>query len=160
MPTTRDTLVLALGGALLVGGYFLLSRQPSAPPCPACPHAHIAGCPDCPCTAGPAPPCAALGDVDGDGCVTAADALLLSRHLAGLQPLTTPQLLRADVNRDGAITAADLTEVLRYIAGVPDAISGCGRPICPNPSPCLVAGYTLVCSAPASGQGCICVPCP
>ena len=48
-----------------------------------------------------------LGDVNGNGCIDAADATMIARHAAGSEELTGNALLAADANRDGEVTAAD-----------------------------------------------------
>lgn len=57
-----------------------------------------------------------MGDVDGDGRVTAADARLILRAAAQLVTLTMEQAANADVDKDGKITAADARIVLRVSA--------------------------------------------
>ncbi len=57
-----------------------------------------------------------LGDVDGDGKVTAADARRILRRAAKLIVLTNEEEVRADVDKDGKITAADARKVLRVSA--------------------------------------------
>lgn len=59
-----------------------------------------------------------LGDVDGDGKVTAADARLVLRAAVGLEILTGDALKAADINKDGKITAADARLVLRKAVGL------------------------------------------
>ena len=59
-----------------------------------------------------------LGDLNGDGLVTAADAVILSRALAGLIELTPVQMLAADIDGDGDITSADVVILSRYLAGL------------------------------------------
>lgn len=56
-----------------------------------------------------------LGDVDGDGEVTIADATLISRYNAQMIQFTDQQLLKADVDGDGEITVIDVTWVQRYL---------------------------------------------
>ena len=58
-----------------------------------------------------------LGDVDGDGEITANDALLALRASVGVAELTPGQFARADVDADGSITANDALEILRYSVG-------------------------------------------
>jgi hypothetical protein len=58
------------------------------------------------------------GDTNGDGLVTAADALLLLRNLVGLASLSESGLKAADVNGDGFVTAADAALILRAIVGL------------------------------------------
>ena len=57
-----------------------------------------------------------MGDVDGDGKVTAADARLILRRAAKLIKFTMEQDALADVDDDGKITAADARKVLRVAA--------------------------------------------
>lgn len=59
-----------------------------------------------------------LGDVDGDGVVTAADARLILRRAAKLISFTAEQDWLADVDDDGEVTAADARIVLRVAAGL------------------------------------------
>lgn len=47
------------------------------------------------------------GDINGDGVVTSADAVLLARYLVDLVSLSDAQYYRADINGDGDITSAD-----------------------------------------------------
>ena len=56
-----------------------------------------------------------LGDVNGDGQVTAGDAAVILRYIVRLEPLTEQQLLAADVNEDGVVTAGDAAAILRCI---------------------------------------------
>lgn len=59
-----------------------------------------------------------LGDVDGDGKVTAEDARLALRAALGLEILTEDQLKAADFDKDGEITAADARLILRESLGL------------------------------------------
>ena len=59
---------------------------------------------------------APLGDVNGDGYIDAADALLCLRASVGLITLTPEQEAAADVNHDGLIDAGDAILILRYDA--------------------------------------------
>ena len=61
-----------------------------------------------------------LGDVDGDGNVSAADARLLLRVAAGLVPVPADQNVfrSADMNFDGIIDAADARYILRIVANL------------------------------------------
>ena len=59
---------------------------------------------------------AQLGDVNGDGYIDAADALLCLRASVGLVTLTPEQQTAADVNHDGLIDAGDAILILRYDA--------------------------------------------
>ena len=49
------------------------------------------------------------GDLNRDGSVTAADAVLLCRHLTAEKPLTVSALRLADLSGDRIVTAADLS---------------------------------------------------
>lgn len=60
-----------------------------------------------------------LGDVTGEGDVTADDLTGLARHLAKIQLITDPQLLtNADVTGEGDVTADDLTKLARFLAKI------------------------------------------
>lgn len=59
---------------------------------------------------------AQLGDVNGDGYIDSADALLCLRASVGLITLTPEQEAAADVNHDGLIDAGDAILILRYDA--------------------------------------------
>ena len=56
-----------------------------------------------------------VGDVNGDGSVTNADAALLKRYVAGWS--VSIDRNAADLNRDGSVTNADAALLNRYIAG-------------------------------------------
>ena len=64
-----------------------------------------------------------LGDVNGDGKITAADARLALRTSAQLETLTSEQFLAADVDCSGKITASDARDILRYSALLIDSFS-------------------------------------
>lgn len=70
------------------------------------------------------------GDVDGDGEVTTADALLAMRYAMGLIDLTEEQLFQMDVNGDGVYDLVDATLILRYAMGIIDHF-----PVEPDPMP-------------------------
>lgn len=62
-----------------------------------------------------------LGDVDGDGMVTASDASAVLRYYTELSSGVTPTVFPhpegkhlADVDRDGKITGSDASAILRY----------------------------------------------
>ncbi|MCD7865243.1 MAG: dockerin type I domain-containing protein [Clostridiales bacterium] len=59
-----------------------------------------------------------LGDVDGDGSVTAYDVTWLARYIAGVELDFDIDSLASDINVDGSVTAQDLTLLARYIAGL------------------------------------------
>ncbi|MCL2049693.1 MAG: dockerin type I domain-containing protein [Defluviitaleaceae bacterium] len=59
-----------------------------------------------------------LGDITGNGTLTAEDARLLARYVAKHQGIVGYfGMNRADANRDGVINAADCTYVLRLVLG-------------------------------------------
>lgn len=55
-----------------------------------------------------------LGDVNGDGLVTAADARLALRAAVKLEILDATQFIAADVNYDNKVTGTDARKILRY----------------------------------------------
>ena len=57
-----------------------------------------------------------IGDVNGDGKVTASDARLVLRYSARLEAFTDEQISIADVDMSGIVTAADARYILRYSA--------------------------------------------
>ena len=59
-----------------------------------------------------------LGDVNGDGKITAADARLALRIAAQLENPTPEQFYAADLTGDGKITASDARKILRISAGL------------------------------------------
>lgn len=63
------------------------------------------------------------GDVNGDGKVDSADAMLVMKCDAGLLSLSNDEIKRADLNGDGKIDSCDAVYILRIAAGlkVPDA---------------------------------------
>ncbi len=61
-----------------------------------------------------------LGDVNGDGYITVADATLVQQHAAELITLTDTALLAADTNKDGYVTVVDATLIQRYAAELID----------------------------------------
>ena len=63
----------------------------------------------------------AMGDVDFDGEITAADARMALRASVGLETLSAAALVSADVEKDGEITAGDARLLLRASVGLEDA---------------------------------------
>ena len=61
-----------------------------------------------------------LGDVNGDGYITVADATLVQQHAAELITLMGNALLAADTSKDGFVTVADTTLIQRYAAELID----------------------------------------
>lgn len=64
-----------------------------------------------------------LGDLNGDGDVTVADAVILARYLVDLETLTPVQRVAADIDQDGEITSADAVLVARYLVGLTLALT-------------------------------------
>ncbi len=62
------------------------------------------------------------GDVNNDGDIDFADAILILRYDAGIISLTETQLLSADVNGDSDSDFADAILILQYEAGLVDKI--------------------------------------
>ena len=63
---------------------------------------------------------AKIGDVDGDGKVTAADARLALRRAVNLETYApgTREFLACDVDKDTTVTAADARLILRAAVGL------------------------------------------
>lgn len=80
---------------------------------------------------GPQVPDRDYGDVDGDGSITASDALMILRYSAGMGEPDSDFLLIADVDGDGQLTAGDALAVLRCSAGMEDTTGKIGKPIKP-----------------------------
>lgn len=59
-----------------------------------------------------------MGDADGNGKITAADARLVLRAAAKLEALSEDSVEFCDVTRDGKILSADAREILRASAGL------------------------------------------
>lgn len=59
-----------------------------------------------------------IGDVNGDGKITAVDARMILQHVAGINKLDEHQLKLADVNSDNKISAVDARRILRIVAGI------------------------------------------
>ena len=58
-----------------------------------------------------------LGDVDGDGVISAKDALMILQHIGGEVLLTDDQFRRADLNSDGELSAVEALCILQFING-------------------------------------------
>jgi len=55
--------------------------------------------------------------------VTTYDLVLISKHILGLEPLTTPyKMIAADANRSGSITTFDIVEFRKLILGIYDEL--------------------------------------
>ncbi|MGG4147110.1 dockerin type I repeat-containing protein [Paenibacillus algorifonticola] len=57
------------------------------------------------------------GDANGDGAVTPADALLITKHLKGKITLTADQLEALDMDDDGEVTEADAALIMNIYMG-------------------------------------------
>ena len=69
-----------------------------------------------------------LGDVDGSGDVTIADATYIQRHIAGVPiPFTLNETV-ADTDGDGAVTIMDATYIQRWLANL-TSNDNIGKPI-------------------------------
>ena len=64
-----------------------------------------------------------LGDVNGDGYIDSADAMLCLRYSVGLEELSEEQEKAADVNKDGFVDAGDAIKILRYDAKLIDSLN-------------------------------------
>lgn len=60
------------------------------------------------------------GDVDDNETVNVADAILVLRHIVGLQTIEGYKWYAADVNADGKVDVGDAILILRYIVGLED----------------------------------------
>ena len=137
LDTRTQAFVLVAGAAAALGAFLLFGRhtQPAVVdggPTPCAPGFTLdpatARCiPISPGGRGRASPCPPLGDVDGDGVVTAKDGDLISQAVAGLITLTPSQATRADVNGDGVVDEIDHLLILQYAAGQIATFSGCAR---------------------------------
>ena len=73
-----------------------------------------------------------LGDVDGDGTVTAIDATLIQRHLCYIKTMVSDEMfMLGDVDGDGIISIIDVSYMMRYLAGIKIPYS-IGEPIINN----------------------------
>ena len=67
---------------------------------------------------GPEPPEFLPGDVDQDGSITVADALIAMRYAMGLTDLTPEQLELAEMDGDGTVTISDALIIMRMAMGL------------------------------------------
>ena len=58
-----------------------------------------------------------LGDIDGDGKISAADALEVLKSVVGKITLTDTQKLAGDVDKDNDVDATDALEILKEVVG-------------------------------------------
>lgn len=68
-------------------------------------------------------PSAELGDVNGDGYIDSADAMLCLRYSVGLKELTKEQKRAANVNHDSFVDAGDAIKILRYDAKLIESLN-------------------------------------
>jgi hypothetical protein len=61
---------------------------------------------------------AKLGDVSGDGSITAYDAVLILQHIVNLIELTPDQKVSAEVSGHSPVTAFDAALILQYVVGL------------------------------------------
>ncbi|HLL82900.1 MAG TPA: invasin domain 3-containing protein, partial [Longimicrobium sp.] len=107
-----------------------------------------------------------VGDVNGDGRITSADALAVYAYLAGRPiPATYDVPGRGDADGDGQITRADAELIMRVAVGQPAGDRPVGKPATPGTAPaegplrlqCVadVRAGSVRCSAPpaATPQG-------
>lgn len=62
------------------------------------------------------------GDVNVDGSVTIADAVLLNKYLVNSAVLTGMQLKNADAYKNGSVNSADTLAILKFIVGTYDKL--------------------------------------
>ncbi len=74
-------------------------------------------------------PAYTIGDVSGDGIVTAYDASLVLKYIVGLTELSVEQKQVADVTDDGTITALDAALILQYSVGLITEFPNQGAPM-------------------------------
>ena len=63
-----------------------------------------------------------LGDANGDGKVTAADAALILRYVVRLSQMSAGDIQNVDLNGNGAADASDAAAILRYVAHISDLV--------------------------------------
>ena len=59
-----------------------------------------------------------LGDVDGDGKISAKDSMMIQRYAINLKKLTPKQIRAADIDGDGRATNKDAINLLRYTINI------------------------------------------
>lgn len=58
-----------------------------------------------------------LGDVDGNGIIEAADAMLVLQHINGKRVLVNDEFRRADLNGNGTLESFEALAILQYVNG-------------------------------------------
>jgi hypothetical protein len=64
------------------------------------------------------------GDVNGDGVIDPADALMVGQHIVKIRTLTGDDFLAADVNDDGIVDPADRLYIRQYIVHIRNSFPG------------------------------------
>lgn len=62
-----------------------------------------------------------LGDINGDGIITVADATMIQEYAAELRDFDPTELCAADTNHDGIVSVSDATLIQQYAAEMIDA---------------------------------------
>ena len=57
-----------------------------------------------------------IGDVNGDGVISVADAVVLQKYIIKSESLSDEQLAVADTNGDGDVNIKDVTQIQKYLA--------------------------------------------
>jgi hypothetical protein len=65
------------------------------------------------------------GDVDGDGEVSAIDAVMLQKYINGMVFLSHEQMVNADCVADGVLDEADVAVILQHLIGRYTALPIC-----------------------------------
>jgi len=68
-----------------------------------------------------------MGDLDGDGMITAADARIALLHSTGRHTLNEKHIRIADIDGNGKIEHADARAILRYSSGLISSMNSSGR---------------------------------
>jgi len=76
-----------------------------------------------------------LGDVSGNGQITAYDAALILQHVVSLRKLSDIEQERADVTGDETISALDAALILQYTVGLITNFPGDSAPVAPALNP-------------------------
>ncbi len=63
-----------------------------------------------------------MGDINGDGIVSVADATLVQQHAAEMITLEGEALSAADTNGDGIVSVADATLIQQFAAEIIDKL--------------------------------------
>ncbi len=62
------------------------------------------------------------GDINNDGVINVQDAVLVMKHVLGIEFLDDEQQRAADVNGDGAVNTRDVYYIMQYSLGLIDKI--------------------------------------